>query len=40
MKWKDNVRVIDRIVELSLTRSTKGDAFRADKPTKAETSRE
>jgi hypothetical protein len=32
MKWKDAARIIDRIVELSLTRSTKGDAFRADKP--------
>lgn len=30
MKWKDNNRVIDRIVELSLARSTKGDAFRND----------
>jgi len=32
MKWKDTARIIDRIVELSLARSTKGDAFRADKP--------
>jgi hypothetical protein len=32
MKWKDTMRIIDRIVELSLARSTKGDAFRADKP--------
>jgi hypothetical protein len=32
MKWKDSMRIIDRIVELSLARSTKGDAFRADKP--------
>jgi hypothetical protein len=32
MKWKDVDRIIQRIVELSLTRSTKGDAFRADKP--------
>ena len=32
MKWKDSTRIIDRIVELSLARSTKGDAFRADKP--------
>lgn len=32
MKWKDTIRIIDRIVELSLARSTKGDAFRADKP--------
>jgi hypothetical protein len=30
MKWKDTSRVIDRIVELALTRSTKGDAFRND----------
>jgi hypothetical protein len=28
MKWKDINRVIDRIVELALARSTKGDAFR------------
>jgi hypothetical protein len=32
MKWKDSARIIDRIVELSLARSTKGDAFRAEKP--------
>jgi hypothetical protein len=32
MKWRDTMRIIDRIVELSLARSTKGDAFRADKP--------
>lgn len=32
MKWKDSARIIDRIVELALARSTKGDAFRADKP--------
>lgn len=32
MKWKDTARIIDRIAELSLARSTKGDAFRADKP--------
>jgi hypothetical protein len=31
MKWKDSGRIIDRIVELSMARSTKGDAFRADK---------
>jgi hypothetical protein len=31
MKWKDPMRIIERIVELSLARSTKGDAFRADK---------
>lgn len=30
MKWKDTTRVIDRIVELALARSTKGDAFRND----------
>lgn len=28
MKWKDSNRVIDRIVEVSLARATKGDAFR------------
>ena len=28
MKWRDQDRVIDRIVELSLARATKGDAFR------------
>lgn len=28
MKWKDRERVIDRIVEMALARSTKGDAFR------------
>jgi hypothetical protein len=32
MKWKDASRIIDRIIELSLARSTKGDAFREDKP--------
>lgn len=32
MKWKDATRIIDRIVELSMARSTKGDAFRAAKP--------
>ena len=32
MKWKDAGRIIHRIVELSLARSTKGDAFRAEKP--------
>ena len=32
MKWKDSARIIDRIVELSLARPSKGDAFRADKP--------
>ena len=30
MKWKDPARVIDRIVEMSLERSQKGDAFRAE----------
>jgi hypothetical protein len=40
MKWKDTSRIIDRIVELSLARSTKGDAFRADKPPIAEAPRE
>jgi hypothetical protein len=30
MKWKDPKRVIDRIVEVSLARATKGDAFRTD----------
>ncbi|WP_422384320.1 hypothetical protein [Roseibium album] len=29
MKWKDRSRVIERIVETSLARSQKGDAFRA-----------
>ena len=29
MKWKDRVRVTDRIVEIALARSTKGDAFRS-----------
>lgn len=38
MKWKDTARIIDRIVELSIARSTKGDAFRADKiPTSSST---
>lgn len=34
MKWIDPARVIDRIVELSITRARKGDAFRrpADDP--------
>ena len=31
MKWKEAARVVDRIVEMSIARSTKGDAFRADK---------
>jgi hypothetical protein len=30
MKWKDQSRVVDRIVELALARATKGDAFRSD----------
>lgn len=30
MKWKSSERVIDRIVEISLLRAQKGDAFRAD----------
>jgi hypothetical protein len=30
MKWKDINRVMDRIVELAVTRATKGDAFRND----------
>ena len=30
MKWKEPTRVIDRIVEMSLARATKGDAFRDD----------
>lgn len=30
MKWKDPARVIDEIVEVSLQRASKGDAFRAD----------
>jgi hypothetical protein len=30
MKWKDENRVRDRIVELALARATKGDAFRSD----------
>jgi hypothetical protein len=30
MKWKDRDRVIDRIVEIALTRATKGEAFRRD----------
>jgi len=29
MKWKDQDRVIERIVEMSLARATKGDAFRS-----------
>jgi len=30
MKWKDRSRVIERIVEVSRGRATKGDAFRAE----------
>ncbi|QVM85214.1 hypothetical protein [Novosphingobium decolorationis] len=30
MKWKDDGRILERIVELSMARATKGDAFRAD----------
>lgn len=30
MKWKKPDRVINRIVEISLSRATKGDAFRSD----------
>ncbi len=30
MKWKDKDRIIDRIVDVSITRATKGDAFRAE----------
>jgi hypothetical protein len=30
MKWNDTNRVVDRIVEVSLARATKGDAFRSD----------
>jgi hypothetical protein len=30
MKWKDRERVIDRIVEVAVSRATKGDAFRSD----------
>ena len=29
-KWKTADRIIDRIVEISLARSQKGDAFRSD----------
>lgn len=29
MKWKSPVRVVERIVELSMSRARKGDAFRA-----------
>ena len=30
MKWKDRERIISRIIEISLLRATKGDAFRKD----------
>ena len=30
MKWKDANRIVDRIVELSLARAQKGDAFRSE----------
>lgn len=30
MKWKDDDRIIERIVEVSIARATKGDAFRSD----------
>lgn len=30
MKWKDEGRLIDRIVETAVSRATKGDAFRSD----------
>lgn len=30
MKWKSPEKVIDRIVEISLSRAQKGDAFRAE----------
>lgn len=30
MKWKDQARVLDRIVEVSVSRAGKGDAFRAE----------
>lgn len=30
MKWKDPVRVIDRIVEIAVARAQKGHAFRAE----------
>lgn len=30
MKWKDDGRLIERIVETAVSRATKGDAFRAD----------
>ena len=30
MKWRDVERVVDKIVELSVARAKKGDAFRSD----------
>lgn len=30
MKWKEAPRILDRIVEISLSRAAKGDAFRSD----------
>ena len=30
MKWKDRDKVIERIIEVSISRATKGDAFRSD----------
>lgn len=30
MKWKDRLRIINRIIEVSVGRATKGDAFRGD----------
>ena len=30
MKWKDPVRVMDRIVEIALARAQKGHAFRSE----------
>ncbi|GGE36484.1 hypothetical protein GCM10011360_25330 [Primorskyibacter flagellatus] len=30
MKWKDRNKVIERIIDVSTSRATKGDAFRSD----------
>jgi hypothetical protein len=30
MKWKDPARVVERIVEVALSRATHGEAFRGD----------
>ena len=30
MKWKDTARIIDRIVEIAITRAQKGHAFRSE----------